>query len=51
MFVPLELHWCNGFLGVLAAGVFLPKSDQYADLNFGLSDMWFFLITFPFSVM
>ena len=51
LFGLLELHWCNGFLGVLAAGVFVPKSEQYTDLNFALSDMWFFLITFPFSVM
>ena len=51
LFGPLELHWCNGLLGVVAAGVFVPKSEQYTDLNFGLSDMWFFLITFPSSVL
>ena len=41
LFGPLELHWCNGLLGVLAAGVLVPKSEQYTDLNFDLSDMWF----------
>ena len=51
LFGLVELHWCNGFLGVLAAGVFVPKSEEYTDLNFGSSDMWFFLITFPFSAM
>ena len=51
LFGLLELHWCNGFIGVLAAGVYVLKSEQYTDLNFGLSDMRFFLITFPSSVM
>ena len=51
LFGLLELHWCNGFLDVLAAGVFVPKSEQYTDLSFGLSDMWFFLNISPFSVM
>ena len=51
LFGLLELHWCNGFLGVRAAGVFVPKSEQYTDLNFVLNDMWFVLITFPFSVI
>ena len=35
---------------MLEPGVSEPKPEQNADLNFGLRDVQFFLITFPLSV-